>query len=492
PSNFNTTGSILWFTWFIVRIFDVRFMTDSIFERVIRIIQVSCMLGFTIVVSTFDPEDPFKDIVDTADKNSLDMNTFQILYHEGLILMTVRISLVAQYCSIYWFCYQGNKHGSNHIKPTGRGKPLLAAAAIHFVAAMIYLGISSLFNYNRDSPLYIVWYIGSAMEATLQLGLACRYEELRFDDTKLTERLAVFTVVVLGEGVSETTKTILLVVQLGGKSIATTYFLYLLYFDWMNHETLSGHRQLIYSLLHFPLHAALLLLGTGSALFIKFWKADYNDRISSWSKTEVGESKFSNKSAAIAESIWNLTMGNDAEYPSKYISTWNDVSVALDNIRSIPDWFWNSTHETNITEYRRLSSIYYSSADTVILAVHDSVFATYELEAKKWSKSSVNSSRSEKMYSRMETTFQYVYASAGAALLLMIVLQALTLPRRRRSSFNYIRLSLFVLAGLFLSLFPLISISKDKAGEDNFIQGPWVLPTICLVVFVVFVLTHLH
>lgn len=39
--------------------FDVRFMTDSIFERVIRIVQFGSMAGFTIVVTKFDPKHQF-------------------------------------------------------------------------------------------------------------------------------------------------------------------------------------------------------------------------------------------------------------------------------------------------------------------------------------------------------------------------------------------------------------------------------------------------
>lgn len=59
-------------------------------------------------------------------------------------------------------------------------------------------------------------------------------------------------------------------------AVAITYFIYLLYFDWMNHKDLHGYRQIIYSLLHFPFHAALLLLGAGSGVFIKWWQAVSN------------------------------------------------------------------------------------------------------------------------------------------------------------------------------------------------------------------------
>lgn len=48
--------SILWFTWFLAGMFDVRFVTDGLLERVIRSMHLGVMIGFSVVVTAFDPD----------------------------------------------------------------------------------------------------------------------------------------------------------------------------------------------------------------------------------------------------------------------------------------------------------------------------------------------------------------------------------------------------------------------------------------------------
>lgn len=129
--------------------------------------------------------------------------------------MAVRLSLVAQYCSK--FKIQQPEPRKKQSPPSDKSdtRPILAAAAVHFVAAIVYLGITFRFDNAHNSQVYIVWYIVSGVEAIFQVALAWRFDVLTFAGKKLTERLAVFTVVVLGEGVSAITKAILLVVENG-------------------------------------------------------------------------------------------------------------------------------------------------------------------------------------------------------------------------------------------------------------------------------------
>lgn len=234
-----TFHSILWFTWFMVCMFDVRFITDSIFERVIRIVQFGSMVGFTVAIYIFKPESTFKPY-DEEGKRQRDLfrnlcsffprcptlllkkttDVLTQLRNVALILMAVRLSLVAQYVSAFWLHSPDDPRRIKNrvVKSWPSGWPILAAAAIHFVAAVVYLGIAFRFDNIEDhiSKFYFVWYIGSAIEAIVQFILAFRFDEvLTFSETNLTGRLAVFTVVVLGEAVNGITKTILLVSENG-------------------------------------------------------------------------------------------------------------------------------------------------------------------------------------------------------------------------------------------------------------------------------------
>lgn len=167
--------------------FDVRFVTDSIFERIVRTAHLGVMVGFSIVVSNFDPANQ-------------DKWSFQTL---SLILMFSRLILLFQYGTIIW-----------HIRHFKQGKlPVAIAGAIHFVSAMIFLGIRFRFSDDKNSRVYIVWYIVSACEAIIQLGLAKYYKVLTFSGTHLTERMTVLTVIILGAGVTSIAKNIVLIVK---------------------------------------------------------------------------------------------------------------------------------------------------------------------------------------------------------------------------------------------------------------------------------------
>lgn len=45
--------SLLWFNWLLLSLYDVRFVTDSIFERCARAIHLGVMVGFAVVAPKF-------------------------------------------------------------------------------------------------------------------------------------------------------------------------------------------------------------------------------------------------------------------------------------------------------------------------------------------------------------------------------------------------------------------------------------------------------
>ncbi|KAK7916936.1 hypothetical protein PG985_010544 [Apiospora marii] len=537
--NFVGFFTILWFTWFMVCMFDVRFITDSIFERVIRIMQFGSMVGFTVAIYIFKPEAKF-DGFDEEGQRQRDL--FRNL---SLILMAVRLSLVAQYCSAFWLhSPAGPRYIRNRVfKSWPDGWPILAAAAIHFVAAMVYLGIAFRFNNIGDhiSKSYLVWYIGSAIEAILQFVLALKSDELlTFNGTNLTERLAVFTVVVLGEAVNGITKTILLVSENGREwsigltgifvaAVATTYFLYLLYFDWMNHQHLEGFRQLLYSLLHFPFHAALLLFGAGSALFIKWWQtmviiARYDskmgdvDDLVAWNQSQLESAHYANKSAAIADHLKVLIDELDTNYPIKNYTLWNSLYGAAENITKIEDCYWNcnTTKEGKVTDCFPWNSVNCTSTDfqrynrtwnrlgrIYQLGIYNSIFTTFEITPDDdGGRNHKNISTSEAVdmeitnfvgvADRVDTTFRFFFACTGFVLLFMSFFHALTMTKSRWSPFDYVRVGLFAAVAIALGLIPLMSTPAHREHAVDYYVSPWILPTVCLAVFGVLVLTHIH
>jgi hypothetical protein len=105
---------ILWFLWAQVSLFDVRFVQDSILERIGKACQFGVMVGLAIVGPDFDPSRQEQDVFRTL----------------ALILMVSRIVLGFQYMVVLrevWY-YKNTK------------MPLFLLVTANFIAAFIYLG----------------------------------------------------------------------------------------------------------------------------------------------------------------------------------------------------------------------------------------------------------------------------------------------------------------------------------------------------------------
>jgi len=109
--------TILWFTWLETSLFDVRFSSDSVFNRVCKSISFGVMTGFAVCGAIYDTTHIAENV-----------KAFRAL---SIILMVSRLSLVAQYAVVLWYV--------KGYKKTFR--PLAATMASLFIAAMIFLGM---------------------------------------------------------------------------------------------------------------------------------------------------------------------------------------------------------------------------------------------------------------------------------------------------------------------------------------------------------------
>lgn len=166
--------SMLYVTWLLVGMFDARYITDSVFERLARVVHLGVMVGFAIIATNYDPEDQKRA-------------TFQTM---SLILMISRLLLAVQYSMIIW-----------HVRHYRKAKePLGIMVGINLIAALIYMGISFRFTDSTNSHVYTAWYIIGVLEVLLNMGLSLCFKVLSFEGTHLTERMTLLTLIILGEG----------------------------------------------------------------------------------------------------------------------------------------------------------------------------------------------------------------------------------------------------------------------------------------------------
>ncbi len=135
---------------------------------------MAVMIGFAVVAPTFDPSN----------------QTTRVFQTFSLILMTSRVVLCIQYLSILWHV---RKYENTRI-------PLAAVISVHFIAALIYLGITFRFR-DGGSHVYIIWYIVAGCEMAINIGLSLAWNVLSFRGTHLINRMSLLTLIIVGEGI---------------------------------------------------------------------------------------------------------------------------------------------------------------------------------------------------------------------------------------------------------------------------------------------------
>ncbi|KAH7119344.1 hypothetical protein EDB81DRAFT_891824 [Dactylonectria macrodidyma] len=522
--------SILWITWLIVSLYDVRFVTDSIFERVARAVHMGVMIGFAVVAPNFKP-------------TSQNLQTMRTM---SLILCVSRFCLTVEYASILW-------HIRKYKKPR---LPMLLQTGTNFAASMVYLGITFRFRHG-NSQVYLAWYAMAAAEIIVTFGLAIGFSVLSFTGTHLMKRISTMTVLFLGDGVVIVAQNVVTIVKspdawdpqtiaIVTAAATTIYCVFLVYFDWCvgaegpgardpdslilpSFALLSGparrhfgwlfvplpthwiktsylptFRQQFWTLLHFPLHLSMVLFMQGFTQFIIWSKImDTLSKLILKSVFDDINSLARSTTAVVVDSLTTTINKFFEEYPPKYISTIDNVNWAVGNISELSDDFWpdlakylttlNESDIINMTEF----SDFWTSFNNMSTSLQNSLIETFGIDLveevtdanKNVTETGLESEVNTKMWARFDLVFQYAYIAAGITLIIMTILTivARTKPWRK---WSIVRTGIFFALGLGLSLVSTLHFNQTK--DYNYKNSPWLLPTICLVWVLVLVITHIR
>lgn len=128
--------TIMWFTWLITSLFDVRFSIDCVWNRMHKAIQFGVFTGFVFAGPIFDRYN-----------NVLDRSAFK---HFGIVLIVSRTALAIQYAVVMW---QGRMFRQTLI-------PLGLSTCVHAIAALLY-GITTAVLPRGQVGLeeQVVWYV---------------------------------------------------------------------------------------------------------------------------------------------------------------------------------------------------------------------------------------------------------------------------------------------------------------------------------------------
>ncbi|KAH8881009.1 hypothetical protein GQ53DRAFT_520559 [Thozetella sp. PMI_491] len=474
---------MLWFTWALVGLFDVRFVTDSIFERCARAVHLGVMVGFAVVAANFDPMQQVR-------------LTFRAM---SIILMASRLTMAVQYGTILWHVRRYQK----------TFPPLGMMIGLNLATAMVYLGLNFAFT-ESNTNIYVAWYVIGAAELVSAAVLSLFWKVLSFEGTHLISRMSLLTFIIIGEGLIVVCSNITLIVKNADSwtsptigtvtaAVTTLYIVYMIYFDWMRHLHLPRYRQLIWAVLHFPFHLSLTLFVEGSAQFVLWYKIA---EVVGWFSTTFDDAM--QKLADSTENISveqvldtvNSTLDHVFElYPMRYQDTQVAIDDAYHQLANVTEVIANATTEVNEDDplYKDLEN----ALEYLVKTVFNSLLANFDIEGafKEASEQGFDGTEQElqdEVYeqnaSRLNTVFLYAFISAGIVLLLMNLLYVVS-RTKRFTPFNYFRTTLNTLFAVGLCLVSLVNNNDDRA--EAYESSPWMLPTICLVFFIVLIVNHL-
>lgn len=485
---------LLWTTWFLVVIYDVRFLEDSVVERLTRAVQLGVLLVFVQAAPFFNPSEQTRGVFASL----------------SLVLAFSRLVLAGQYGIVLWqtrYFVQGR---------TG----LVIVLATHVLAASLYSIVSVAFFVDENSPAYVAWMVVSTFEIVANLIVAMMSRVVSFEGSHLPERLSQLTLVVLGEGVINLARDLtsiernsqnswmswspqMLFIFISG--IAMVYLIFQIYFDWMHPNKMTCWPQTAWALLHLPFHFALLLVMEAMNQFIIWWRLLELIRQSAADIFNVLSILPTVPTSQQVASRLNQTVTKFFEtYPAQdegAVST-DGLMETLRNVSTLPQELWDGLSSKvghgneSFASSEALTESYREFQDDLVelfSATIDTIFSNFELEPFERGRSEMTDAWGAQREAFEATTrmfnlvFVYAFLAAGLLVILLVLLHAAS-KREGWTPFNILRSVFIGVLGLALMFVTLLS--TNTASLHSFFDTPWPLPMMTLTFVIVLFLTH--
>ena len=365
-------------------------------------------------------------------------------------------------------------------------------AATEFVASLMY-GLLYLAFQHGDNNAYIAWYIIAVAETLTSTAIASIYrKEISFKGTHLVQRMGLLTLIILGEGImglAERCQTLVKnqIFPFYGTTISDItfslmiiYFLYMLYFDWVQeHHHMGTIKQPIWAFLHFPLHLALVLTVEGASQFIA-WRAGIakiyqlmNEVVNVESASDATITGIANYMNDMANNVFQgaLAGAKNSDQTNSYNTNWNNITTYITRFNTTGD---------------------FDDVETAFGYIMNTVLTAVGFEPPLEVDSNTSGSpleQQEEEFGRnaniAQLIYYYFFITIGAYVILTGVLAWLS--KRDKNLAERTRLIVSFIIGGILCLLTLIQVNDNTS---NFIFTPYVLPLVGILLLIVVVLNH--
>ncbi|KAA8892620.1 bacterial low temperature requirement A protein-domain-containing protein [Sphaerosporella brunnea] len=450
---------LLWFTWLQTTLYDIRFTSDSLYERVIRSVHFAVMIAFASVSTSWNPLDPS---LPSARNNLMSMS---------LTLMASRIALGIQYAVATVYASKTFKKGI---------LPLVIHSVTMFAAGFAYLGLYFTFQGSPAPKTYIAWYGIILIEVFAVCTSSSIWNVLSFKHTHLVERLGLLTLIIIGEGIIVMLKAVNAVEKgstygrgwtasiffIVACAVGILYLLYMFYFDYTPRNVHYGTiRQQFWAVLHFPFHLAIVLSVEGLRQLSTWWSFQQANRLI----TRRFEAAANSTDPQVS---WENTLSeiqNFLQYlyddgtAKDVVKNWDEIQTELANLKKTP--YDSMTNQTMI-------DVYQLSFDMI------SGFA--EFYGIKVPKSKSNLNPANQIMGVYNMVYTYFFSALAVVFFMYGILGLFV--RRKKDIWDY-----FSVALRFAVAFTFIGLERMKANPAmyvRFMSSPWPIPTVAIILFV--------
>ncbi|KAG0203613.1 hypothetical protein BGX28_004136 [Mortierella sp. GBA30] len=250
---------ILWWMWLSQTMFDVRFSTDDLLNRIWKLIQLFALAGFAGNGDHF---------------TSTNSNGFALSY------AVMKLVLVGQYF-VVWL----------HAPDQRSRQPILLYMLANATSFVMWWTSAFLIDILNDRARYGIWFGAIAIEVLTNVALANK-ATVTFVGSHLPERLGLFTLIILGESIMGlfmvTDELVDAPSKLGWDNLTLLIFSitivkcqWFLYFDDYHEQgpVRSSIHSTLWTYLHFMLNLSQLLLGVGCLDLIRIYQLSKNNPI---------------------------------------------------------------------------------------------------------------------------------------------------------------------------------------------------------------------
>ncbi|KAH6671945.1 bacterial low temperature requirement A protein-domain-containing protein [Halenospora varia] len=437
---------ILWSTWFQITIFDVRFASDSVFERICKLFQFIAFAVFAAVGANFSPG------TYSSAKYYKIYQTMAIILGATRLLLAFQYAIMATYvCSKY--------------------KKLVVPFTLIIVTFIIsgggLIATSMGFGSKSISKVHIVWWIILPVESFIIVTISSVWRMLSFKETHMNERLSLLTMIIIGEGVIGVTKSSMylwpkekmpdinnLVALIS--IIIMLLLMWQIYFDNHPHGDYGTIKQQWWAMSHFFLHLGIVGTVEGSNRMAIFYYA---------AKTYTN----------VGKQIMAICTSSTKPTKETFVASMNYTLQYLDLNKYDPRTYDWAEFYLNRTLFPKANDVYFCNVNnensTAIIMdnlLGAGIFKKFGIEEAE---------RSDAYFHTFRVTFAYLWASFGVTMLMLLVFLWIV-RNKKHDMLEFLRMGFRLIIAL-LSL-AMVFLQYAEVPFENFITSPVVVTTICV------------